>query len=268
MQGISKHEAIEKLKAAIIQAEDLKGHDYASFEFKEWQAGTKTALIYIFGERSRHVKDFESVRYDPLIFFVVPLVGEAPKIPMQTYQDAYVNGLTDAQSKLTSMVKEIEEFWPHSSLNNLTTDIIPSYAASETSVFIGHGHNPLWACLQIFLEKEAGLKVVAYESAPRAGKSIVPLLDELLKAASFAIIILTAEDETLEGSRRARQNVVHEVGLCQGRFGFNKTILLIQDGVEEFSNIDGLQHIRFSDDQIDQTFSELRRVLRREGLVP
>jgi predicted nucleotide-binding protein len=80
------------------------------------------------------------------------------------------------------------------------------------------------------------------------------------------VLILTAEDETGLGTR-ARQNVVHEAGLFQGRLGFNKAILLVQEGLEEFSNVAGLQHIPFGGDRIDQTFLELQRVLRREGLA-
>ena len=35
-------------------------------------------------------------------------------------------------------------------------------------------------------------------------------------------------------------NVIHEVGLFQGRLGANKAIILLEDGCEEFSNIQGL----------------------------
>jgi hypothetical protein len=43
--------------------------------------------------------------------------------------------------------------------------------------------------------------------------------------------------------------------------------MLLQDGLEEFSNVAGLQHIAFSGDAIESTFYELGRVLKREGLV-
>jgi len=89
----------------------------------------------------------------------------------------------------------------------------------------------------------------------------------MLGQANFAILLLTAEDETASGSRRARQNVVHEVGLFQSRLGFNRAILLKQEGVEDFTNVAGLQDIPFSGNKIEQSFYELRRVLKREGLI-
>lgn len=70
-----------------------------------------------------------------------------------------------------------------------------------------------------------------------------------------------------EGGVRARQNVVHEIGLFQGRLGFEKVAVLSQRGVEEFSNLAGLQVIPFSDDQIEGAFYELHRTLKREGIA-
>jgi hypothetical protein len=67
--------------------------------------------------------------------------------------------------------------------------------------------------------------------------------------------------------RRARQNVIHEAGLFQGRLGFRRAVLLKQDGLEDFTNVHGLQYIGFSGDRIDQTFFELGRVLKRERLL-
>ena len=56
---------------------------------------------------------------------------------------------------------------------------------------------------------------------------------------------MTAEDEQPDGTLRARENVIHEAGLFQGRLGFEKAIILLEEGCEEFSNIEGLGQIRF-----------------------
>ena len=82
------------------------------------------------------------------------------------------------------------------------------------------------------------------------------------------ILILTAEDERVDGTVAARQNVIHEVGLVQGRLGFTRVIVMLEHGREEFSNIEGLGQIRFPAGQIEAAFEEVRRVLEREGLLP
>lgn len=136
-----------------------------------------------------------------------------------------------------------------------------------SSVFIGHGRSPLWARLQVFLQNDLKLATLNYETESRVGDSIVPILKKMLDESGFAVLVLTAEDQTESGAKRARQNVVHEAGLFQGRLGFKKAILLVQGGIEDFSNIAGLQHIPFSGDHIEQTFYDLQRVLKREGLI-
>lgn len=137
----------------------------------------------------------------------------------------------------------------------------------DPCVFIGHGRSKLWARVQMFLEKELGISTVTYELELHVGELIVPVLEKMLRRATFAILILTAEDEVEGSVKRARHNVVHEAGLFQGILGFRKVIVLKQDMVEDFSNIAGLQYISFDDDNVEKTFWDLQRVLKREGVV-
>lgn len=137
----------------------------------------------------------------------------------------------------------------------------------EQCIFIGHGRSKLWARLQVFLQNELNLRTVFYESESRVGESIVPVLQKLLDQATFAVLVLTAEDQTEEGTKRARQNVIHEAGLFQGRLGFDRAILLVQKGIEGFTNVDGLQHIPFTDENIEETFYQLQRALKEKGVI-
>jgi predicted nucleotide-binding protein len=89
----------------------------------------------------------------------------------------------------------------------------------------------------------------------------------MLRQATFAVLVLTGEDETAEGAKRARQNVIHEAGLFQGILGFPRAVMLVQRGLENFSNVEGLQYIEFEGDKIDASFWELQRALKREGLI-
>jgi predicted nucleotide-binding protein len=78
---------------------------------------------------------------------------------------------------------------------------------------------------------------------------------------------MTAEDELLDGKIQARMNVIHEVGLFQSKLGFSKAIVLLEDGCEEFSNIQGLGQIRFPNGNIAGAFEDIRKVLEREGVI-
>jgi predicted nucleotide-binding protein len=114
-----------------------------------------------------------------------------------------------------------------------------------TNVFIGHGRSVLWRELKDFLEDRLGLSVDEFNRVPVAGIATSTRLSEMLDAAAFAFLVMTAEDEQTDRKMRARENVVHEVGLFQGQLGFARAIVLVEDGCEEFSNIHGLGQIRF-----------------------
>jgi predicted nucleotide-binding protein len=131
-------------------------------------------------------------------------------------------------------------------------------------VFIGHGHSPLWRDLKDHLQDKHDFRVEAYEVGARGGHSIRDVLENMLERSSIAFLVMTAEDETADGAFRARQNVVHEIGLFQGRLGFSRGIVLLEENVEEFSNIAGIEQVRFSKSNIREVFGDVIATIRRE----
>jgi hypothetical protein len=131
-------------------------------------------------------------------------------------------------------------------------------------VFIGHGRSKDWLELKNFIGTRLRLECVEFNSDIPAGKPTVERLQEMLEAASFALLVLTAEDEHADGRRHARENVIHEAGLFQGRLGFSKAILLVEDGCEIPSNLHGLTHLGFPKDCIRATYADVLAVLENE----
>jgi predicted nucleotide-binding protein len=136
-----------------------------------------------------------------------------------------------------------------------------------SKVFIGHGHSPLWRELKDFINDRLQLQWDEFNRVPVAGVTNNERLLQMLDDVGIALLVLTAEDERIDGAFVARQNVIHEVGLFQGRLGFTRAIVLIEDGCEEFSNINGLGQIRFPAGQISAKFEEIRAVLEREEFL-
>lgn len=134
----------------------------------------------------------------------------------------------------------------------------------DLRVFIGHGRSQLWRDLKDHLTDKHDIEVEAYEIGARAGHAIRDVLEEMLNNSTFALLVLTGEDLTKGGKKRARQNVVHEAGLFQGRLGFSRAIMLVEEGVEEFSNVKGVEQIRFSAGKIKETFGDVLATIRRE----
>jgi predicted nucleotide-binding protein len=136
-----------------------------------------------------------------------------------------------------------------------------------TNVFIGHGRSPIWKDLKDFVHDRLSLPWDEFNRVPVAGITNIARLSQMLDDAAIAFVILTAEDERADGKLQARMNVIHEAGLFQGKLGFTRAIILLEEECEEFSNIQGLGQIRFPKGNIKAVFEDVRQILEREGLV-
>ncbi|WP_446811705.1 TIR domain-containing protein [Methylomonas sp. 2BW1-5-20] len=136
-----------------------------------------------------------------------------------------------------------------------------------TNIFIGHGRSPDWRELKDFVSDRLKLPWDEFNRVPVAGVTNITRLAQMLDQACFAFLVMTAEDEQADGNHHARMNVIHEVGLFQGRLGFERAIVLLEDGCEEFSNIQGLGQIRYPRGKVSAIFEDIRAVLERESIV-
>jgi predicted nucleotide-binding protein len=175
----------------------------------------------------------------------------------------------DSVIRIKSLLSQVKKLSSEELQIELAT-LTPKSQSKVTNtgkIFIGHGRSKIWARVKLFITDELGLEAITFEDESRTSETILNVLAEFLDEASYAILILTSEDEVASGKLRARQNVIHEAGLFQGRLGFDKVIILKQENIEEFSNLAGLQYIPFSSDNIEHTFYELQRKMKKMGLI-
>jgi predicted nucleotide-binding protein len=161
----------------------------------------------------------------------------------------------------------------HSHFTEITRSFIQSRDAERRrialprGVFIGHGGDPQWRSLKAFLEEECDLPVHAFESDPWGSKPVTEALTDYLNRCSFAVCVLTAEDLTQDGRRRARQNVIHEAGLFHGRYGYERVLLLVEEGCEIELNTAGIPSIPFPKNGIESAFWRLQKMIGRQGFT-
>ena len=134
-------------------------------------------------------------------------------------------------------------------------------------VFVAHGHGQDWTRLFEMLEGW-DLPVEFFESQPTAGKLVTARWQEMLNRARVAFAVMTPDDPGASVEvRQARQNVIHEIGLCHARLGIFDTIVLIAEGVEEFSNIAGVIHVRFREGRLGEVEDRIRACLIERGIL-
>jgi len=134
-------------------------------------------------------------------------------------------------------------------------------------IFIGHGRSEVWRVLKDLIQDRLHLEWDEFNRESPAGIPTADRLQEMIKSASFAFLVMTAEDEHADKTLHARENVIHEIGLFQGKLTFRRAIVLLEDGCTEFSNIHGVNQIRFPQGNILAKSEEIRRVLEREGIL-
>lgn len=136
-----------------------------------------------------------------------------------------------------------------------------------SKVFIGHGGSSNeYLKLGVWLTR-CGLEWEVFTTEPTAGLSTKERLLQMLDNAKMAFLIMTPEDEAANGTMVARSNVIHEVGLFQGRLGWTRAIVLLEEGCEQFSNIEGLGQIRYPSGKLEAALEEVRQVLIRERIL-
>lgn len=167
---------------------------------------------------------------------------------------------TEARRVLVERLNQLEGF-----VNSLIgIDQQAFSAANAGKIFIGHGRSPIWREVKDFIVERLKLPCDEFNRESVAGLPTFERLSQMMDQASFAFLIMTAEDEHVDATLHARENVIHEVGLFQGRLGSRKAIVLLEDGCQKFTNIDGQSHILFPPGHVTAAFEDMRRVLERE----
>jgi len=149
----------------------------------------------------------------------------------------------------------------------LAADVGTTMKQRSKRVFIGHGHSKCWETLRDLLRDRLQLEWEEFNRVPTPGMTTQQRLRDMIDGVGFAFLVMTAEEETSGGGFRTRDNVIHEVGLFQGRLGFMRAVILLEEGCNEFSNITGLNQIRFPKGNLLSKSEEIRLVLEREGIL-
>jgi predicted nucleotide-binding protein len=125
-----------------------------------------------------------------------------------------------------------------------------SLAVDESGpIFLVHGHSRaiLYETVRV-VERATGREVVVLREQPNAGRTILEKFEKHAAGAAYAVVLLTADDEggpTSGADRRprGRQNVIFELGFFFGKLGRDRVAVLLDEGVEEPSDINGLTYI-------------------------
>ena len=186
------------------------------------------------------------------------------KIITETYKDyhlTYTNengkliGLTEKGRKAATHSKKIAEYLEEKESKR---DLIMS-----NKVFIVHGHNEaVKEKVARFVEHLKLRPIILHEQNDR-GLTIIEKFESNSSDVNFAIVLLTADDEgkaktEKDYKSRARQNVIFEMGYFVGMLSRSHVFMLLDEGVEKPSDLDGIVYHSLKDDWKVKLFKELQ----------
>jgi predicted nucleotide-binding protein len=157
--------------------------------------------------------------------------------------------LTDDQIEDLSSLGPQESTWATSRTPQSTTpNNLSKVLAQGGPIFVVHGrdHASLHYVVRV-LQSSTGHQIVVLHEQANAGRTILEKFEQHAAVAAYAVVLLTADDEGgLAGGTahpRARQNVIFELGFFFAQLGRKRVAVLVSQGVEKPSDIDGLVYI-------------------------
>jgi len=273
---------VQTLRSALAKFQEIEGSNSYGKDVREVNRRGRTYALETDDDwLAQYSKGFSTATYDVCRGPIIPsslsilavnfaglkgtqiIISGISDTGMKPLIDVIVAGVT--QSDACSVTDIFIDRYPKDqSLGRIELKSEIVREAPSPVIFIGHGRNQQWRELKDHLHDFHGYDVVSYETIVSAGFVTRDVLDDMLNRSSFGILVMTGEDLTGDGHLRPRQNVVHEVGLFQGRLGFSRAIVLEEESVETFSNLAGVQTIQFPPGRIRETYGDILATLRRE----
>ena len=163
------------------------------------------------------------------------------------------------------LVRDMAYIFEVKANSELTVEIGTQQSTCEERplrVFISHGKAPDWREVQDYVEKDLNVPTLELAQEPSKGRTVLQKLNEESNKCSFAVVVMTGDDNLGAGAPRARENVMHEIGFFQAKYGLANVCLLHEEGTNIPSNIHGLVYVPFPKGLVGATFGVLGRELR------
>jgi predicted nucleotide-binding protein len=224
----------ELVKRQITNTDEL---DKNEKDYYKWNSYNSEYLKNSFNNEDNEYKR----RYDRVNnSFLITGAGNSPSEKLKDLKEDIQNKIDDLESlvdKVELIKSEVEASTPKPTAVDVShTD--------KTNIFIVHGHNTAVQQSVARTIEKLDLNPIILHEKPNEGKTLIEKFESHSNV-GFAIVLLTDDDEgkaktEIDLKKRARQNVVLELGYFIGKLSRSKVLPLYSEGVELPSDIHGL----------------------------
>jgi predicted nucleotide-binding protein len=230
-------------------------------EHRAWKAKVDAVMQGALGKDSGTLREFRDLRYH---------LGVGTGAPGEAQEDTrfFSSAVMNAAALIDAAIYQLE-------LQNEPDEGRPWRLEQETRdpIFVVHGRDGARKYeLMRLLDRAVEPPAIILHEETNGGTMILEKLERHAQAASFAIVLLTGDDEgRLRGddtrplSPRARQNVIFELGIFMALLGRAHVAVLKDPDVEGPSDINGLVCIQL--DTAGAWRHSLLKELRAAGIT-
>ncbi|AIO47072.1 putative nucleotide-binding containing TIR-like domain protein [Burkholderia cepacia] len=167
-----------------------------------------------------------------------------------------------ARSQLEQLKRDLDQVFEIRANSELSQPTDQAKSGDKKLVFISHGRSNDWREVQAYIEKDVGISTIELAQEANAGLTIIEKLEKNAAECDSAVIVMTGDDIDSDGLARARENVMHEIGYFQAKYGRARVCLLHEEGVNIPTNLSGVVYVPFPKGNVSASFGVLVRELK------
>lgn len=186
------------------------------------------------------------------------IVGQSEDGPVFQYARDQIKELVDEIYAVMEMYRDSEKIAVGASPIRSISELVQP---ALNRLFITHGRSKDWMEVQAYIEKDLKLGTLELAQEPSGGQTIIEKLEANAPKCDGAVIVMSGDDEDGEGQPRVRENVMHEIGYFQAKFGRSRVVLLHQEKVSVPSNLYGIVYVPYPKDYVSAGFALMAREL-------
>ncbi|WGS40380.1 nucleotide-binding protein [Burkholderia sp. JSH-S8] len=166
------------------------------------------------------------------------------------------------RKQLERLVRDLDQIMEIRANSELAHPTAAIQVKEAKRVFISHGRSKDWLEIQAYIERDIGLATLELAQEANAGQTIIEKLEANASNCDSAVLVMTGDDIDNDGQARARENVMHEIGFFQAKYGRSRVCLLHEEGVSIPTNLSGVVYVPFPKGSVGAGFGVLVRELK------
>jgi predicted nucleotide-binding protein len=211
-----------------------------------------------------------------LMFLLKPIFGkQSPLVVMLEQLRNEIGKTLLSSDDFISRVEQVEHFLASFNASADAGSFVVTSRRSLTpatnDVFVIHGRDETNQLrLSKLIREDFRLMPIVLLDKPGRSAPTIDKFEHHAQTCSYAIALFTADDrvttKTGEEYWQPRPNVIFETGWFVGRLGKERVLILLQEGVKNYSDFDGVNRIQFRDD-VEDKFRAIQAELKASGLI-